>query len=150
MIKPTIIFVIALGYLTCVHANSGGAPTESCESMIPQHGQQGTRSNNYYVKATPRSGQPRQWVIEISSPGPFYDFMMGFMIQARPTGSTGSYQTVGTFQAGSSDTKAMTCKRRDDTATQLIADYPRVSYVVYWSCVYLFMSSLRMNISSDS
>lgn len=103
-----IVFLIGILCISNVRSRSGGAPLESCDDMMPQHGvnlipQETPFPISFEAPITFISGAPV--VIKLKSDNNLLNGFRGFLIQARTAESN---ELIGTFIA-SNQVQVMAC-----------------------------------------
>lgn len=120
--KLVFLFCLTIFYASQILAAPGGAPTDACETLLPQHN--GTAPQNGSSPFRIEFGPPiipggRSYYITISGISPSATFA-GFIVQARPSNNSSQYNTTGTFDVvAPRETSAqfITCLSANDTAT---------------------------------
>lgn len=116
--KYIVVIGAIIAYFVFVsQALPGGAPSIACENLTPQH-------NTTVVNQT--SDHPYTVNYTYAGDGTYNLFLTGFaflypfkgfILQARPTNNTATYQTFGTFVPQNDRTRPASCLYENDTAT---------------------------------
>lgn len=108
----------------------GGAPTEACEDLLPQHPDL-TLLDNALLTFTWTPDGDRTYIVEIKDLQT-NDWFRGHIIQARSARDPEAYETLGRFEPLTSLSRVATCKTANDTITHKtnnVTRYIRVRWI---------------------
>lgn len=97
-------------------AYPSGAPTEACETLLPQHNGTQPKTNPgielYYTR-----NSDGNYTVSIDGQSTSFAPFQGFIIQARPASNPQLYETFGRFETTLEKCQPMTCRTLNDTLT---------------------------------